>query len=80
MSRSSTTCSPRPQPTWPSNPPQKGPAMRTELIHIRTTPEIKEALRAAAEAEGRTVTNYIEWLLKKDLEQKKQTGTGSETG
>lgn len=54
--------------------------MRTELIHIRTTPEIKEALRAAAEAEGRTVTNYIEWLLKKDLEQKKQTGTGSETG
>ena len=46
--------------------------MRTELIHIRTTIEIKKALRAAAEAEGRTVTNYIEWLLKKDLEQKKQ--------
>lgn len=47
--------------------------MRTELIQIRTTPELKAAIRAAAEAEGRTVTNYIEWLIKKDLKQKETT-------
>lgn len=36
---------------------------KTERIQIRVTPEFKAQLQAAAEAENRTLTNYIENLL-----------------
>lgn len=36
---------------------------KTERIQIRVTPELKAQLQAAAEAENRTLTNYIENLL-----------------
>ena len=44
---------------------------KNERINLRLTAETKEALRAAAEADGRTITNYIEWLIIKDLNAKK---------
>lgn len=46
--------------------------MKTELLHIRITPELKKQLKATAEADGRTVSNYIEMLIKKDLEARKK--------
>lgn len=42
---------------------------KTERIYIRLTPELKELLRAAAEAENRTITNFIENLIKQALEK-----------
>lgn len=36
---------------------------KTERIQFRVTPELKAQLQAAAEAENRTLTNYIENLL-----------------
>lgn len=36
---------------------------KTERIQIRVTPELQAQLQAAAEAENRTLTNYIENLL-----------------
>lgn len=41
--------------------------MKTERIYIRLTPELKEQLQSAAAAENRTVTNYIENLIKQAL-------------
>lgn len=40
---------------------------KTERINLRLTPEIKERVQKAAEAENRTVTNYIECLIKQAL-------------
>ena len=37
---------------------------KTERLEIRLTPELKEQLQAAAEAENRTITNYVENLIK----------------
>lgn len=42
---------------------------KTERIEIRLTPELKEQLQAAAEAENRTITNYVENLIKLALEK-----------
>ncbi len=42
---------------------------KTERIHIRITPELKEQLQAAADAENRTVTNFIENLIKQALKK-----------
>lgn len=42
---------------------------KTERLEIRLTPELKEQLQAAAEAENRTITNYVENLIKQALEK-----------
>ncbi len=42
---------------------------KTERLEIRLTPELKEQLQAAAEAENRTITNYVENLIKLALKK-----------
>ena len=44
---------------------------KTERLQIRLTPEMKEQLQALADAENRTVSNYIENLIKRELAAKK---------
>ena len=36
---------------------------KTERINLRLTPEMKEKLQKAADAENRTLTNYIENII-----------------
>lgn len=36
---------------------------KTERINLRLTPEMKEKLQKAADAENRTLTNYIEHII-----------------
>ncbi len=48
---------------------------RSEYINVRVDSETKAKLKAAAEAENRTVTNYVENLIKKNLEGKKMKAT-----
>ena len=40
---------------------------KTEVITIRLTPRIRDLARAAAEREGRFYTNYIAWILEKEV-------------
>lgn len=44
--------------------------MKTERLQLRITPELKEKLQALADAENRTITNYIENLIKKEIEKR----------
>lgn len=37
---------------------------KSEVIRLRVTPDFKAKIQAAAEAENRTVSNYIENLIK----------------
>lgn len=43
---------------------------KTANIQVRVEPELKEQLIAAAAAENRSVTNYIETLLRNEMERK----------
>ena len=43
---------------------------KTERINIRLSPELKEQLQRAADADNRTLTNYIETLIVRALERK----------
>lgn len=43
--------------------------VKTERLEIRLTPELKEQLQAAAEAENRTISNYVENLIKQALKK-----------
>lgn len=42
---------------------------KTERIYVRITPELKEQLQAAADAENRTITNYVENLIKQAIKK-----------
>lgn len=42
---------------------------KTERIYIRITPELKAQLQAAAAAENRSITNYIEKLIKEAIKK-----------
>jgi predicted DNA-binding protein len=43
---------------------------KTDRIQIRISPELKEQLQKLAEAENRTVSNYIENLIIRELNKK----------
>lgn len=42
---------------------------KTERVNLRLTPEMKEKLQKAADAENRTLTNFIENLIIKALKE-----------
>ena len=44
--------------------------MKTEVIRLRITPELKEQLRIRAESENRTMSNLIETLIRREIEEK----------
>lgn len=43
--------------------------IKTERIHIKIEPSIKAKAQELAEAEGRTLSNYIVQLLKAEIEK-----------
>ena len=44
---------------------------KTDRLQIRITPELKEKLQSLADAENRSISNYIENLIMKELEKRK---------
>ena len=44
--------------------------MKTERLQIRISPELKAQLQALAEADGRTISNYIEHLIRLQIGKK----------
>ena len=45
---------------------------KTELLQIRITPELKQQLQEAAQAEGRTVSGYVLWLIQRELNNREE--------
>lgn len=43
---------------------------KTDRLNIRISPELKEKLQALADAENRTVSNYVERLIVEAVEKK----------
>lgn len=41
--------------------------MKTEIVKLRVTPELKEQLKSLAESKHRSVSNYIEMLILRDV-------------
>lgn len=45
---------------------------KTEYIMIKATPSFKAMAKAMAEEEGRSLSNYIEWLINNDIKIREQ--------
>lgn len=45
---------------------------KTEYIMMKATPSFKARAKALAEEEGRSLSNYIEWLINNDIKRREQ--------
>lgn len=43
---------------------------KTEVVRLRVTPELKTKIRELADEENRTISNYLEMLIKNEIEKK----------
>ena len=46
--------------------------VKTDRLQIRISPELKQQLQRLAEAEGRTVSNYVEMLIRRELNNREE--------
>lgn len=53
---------------------------KTIPLNLRVTPEFKALLAKLADGEDRTLTGYIEWLVKQDAKRKARTETKNQQG
>lgn len=45
---------------------------KTDLITMKVTPSFKAKAKALADEEGRSLSNYIEWLINNDIKRREQ--------
>lgn len=45
---------------------------KSEFIALKVTPSFKARAKALAEEEGRSLSNYIEWLINNDIKRREQ--------
>ena len=48
--------------------------IKTDMLKVRITPDLKAKIQAAAEAENRTVSGYIVNLIMRDIAKKQKSG------
>ena len=48
--------------------------IKTDMLKVRITPELKAKIHAAAEDENRTVSGYIVNLIMRDIAKKTKSG------
>lgn len=45
---------------------------KTDLITMKVTPAFKARAKALADEEGRSLSNYIEWLINNDAKRREK--------
>ena len=45
---------------------------KTDWLKIRITPELKQQLQEAAQADGRTVSGYVLWLIQREVNNREE--------
>lgn len=51
-----------------------GKTIKTDMLRVRITPDLKAKIHAAADAENRTVSGYIINLIMRDIDKKSMSG------
>lgn len=51
-----------------------GKTIKTDMLKVRITPDLKAKIQAAADAENRTVSGYIVNLIMRDIAKKTKSG------
>ena len=51
-----------------------GKTIKTDMLKVRITPDLKAKIQSAADAENRTVSGYIVNLIMRDIAKKQKPG------
>ena len=51
-----------------------GKTIKTDMIKVRITPDLKAKIQAAADAENRTMSGYIVNLIMRDIARNQKSG------
>ena len=51
-----------------------GKTIKTDMLKVRITPDLKAKIQAAADADNRTVSGYIINLIMRDIAKKQKSG------
>ena len=51
-----------------------GKMIKTDMLKVRITPELKAKIHAAADADNRTVSGYVINLIMRDIAKKTKSG------
>ena len=51
-----------------------GKTIKTDMLKVRITPELKAKIHAAADADNRTVSGYVINLIMRDIAKKQKSG------
>ena len=51
-----------------------GKTIKTDMLKVRITPDLKAKIQSAADAENRTVSGYIVNLIMRDIAKKQKSG------
>ena len=51
-----------------------GKTVKTDMLKVRITPDLKAKIQAAADADNRTVSGYIINLIMRDIARKQTPG------
>ena len=51
-----------------------GKTIKTDMLKVRITPELKAKIQAAADADNRTVSGYIIHLIMRDIARNQKSG------
>jgi len=45
---------------------------KTKILNVRIDPDVKKKASRIAEAEGRSLSNWVTWLIEKEIEKAKK--------
>lgn len=45
---------------------------KTKILNVRIDPDLKKKARRIAEAEGRSLSNWVTWLIEKEIDKTKK--------
>ena len=51
-----------------------GKTIKTDMLKVRITPDLKAKIQAAADAENRTVSGYVVNLIMRDIAKNQKSG------
>ena len=51
-----------------------GKMIKTDMLKVRITPDLKAKIHAAADADNRTVSGYVINLIMRDIDKKSKSG------
>jgi len=53
---------------------------KTKILNLRIEPDLKKAAKKLAESDGRSLSNWVTWLIQREVDDAKGSKSGKKRG